>query len=68
MSKQRLHRSAELKSHVFTGAKPTNQVLVFIPIIAFIEDCLIVKSVVTVHPWLIGLEVLGEKMLLLISR
>jgi len=45
------------------GAKPTNQVLVFIPIIAFIEDCLIVKSVVTVHPWLIGLEVLGILML-----
>ena len=55
----------QLSPYLFTGSKPTNQVLVFVPIIAFLEDCLVVKSVITVHPWLIGLEVLGKDILVL---
>ncbi|XP_065051025.1 uncharacterized protein LOC135680776 [Rhopilema esculentum] len=41
------------------GPKPTNQVLAVLPMVAFIEDCVFVKSIVTVHPWLIALEIIG---------
>ena len=44
----------------FLGPKPTNQVLAVLPLIAFTEDCIYVKSVVSVHPWLIGLETIGK--------
>ena len=44
----------------FIGAKATNQVLTGIPFIAFVEDCIFVRDVVTVYPWVIALEILGS--------
>eukprot|EP00794_Sanderia_malayensis_P016934 gene16934-18641_t len=41
------------------GPKPTNQVLAVMPAIAFIEDCIFVKSITSIHPWLIALEIIG---------
>ena len=42
------------------GAKSTNQVLTTIPFIVFVEDCIFVRDVITVYPWVVALEVLGK--------
>eukprot|EP00111_Clytia_hemisphaerica_P002081 TCONS_00005854-protein len=50
-----------LVQHLFTsiGSKATNQVVTTIPFIVFVEDCIFVRDVITIYPWVVALEVLG---------
>ena len=53
---------------IYLGPKTTNQVITTIPFIVFVEDCIFVRDVITIYPWVVAIEVLGMNMFFLLRN